>query len=148
MYSSINVTHKVLTYLRASHGQRARVSELNSISSKLLIRILRAAGETTLGVRLVCYRSANYLPVSKVHSIQFPSCLVFVYYSYFLRGYSYNKNGRLENTPYVDLSYKWAGGGYLSTVGDIIKFGNAMLYSYQCSNQTGKRQSPECTKIV
>lgn len=47
------------------------------------------------------------------------------------RGYRYNKNGRLENCPYVDLSYKWAGGGYLSTVGDLIKFGNAMLYSYQ-----------------
>ncbi|XP_071502992.1 serine beta-lactamase-like protein LACTB, mitochondrial, partial [Diadema antillarum] len=49
------------------------------------------------------------------------------------RGYQFNKKGRLENTPYVDLSYKWAGGGYLSTVGDLIKFGNAMLYSYQKS---------------
>ncbi|XP_041459791.1 serine beta-lactamase-like protein LACTB, mitochondrial [Lytechinus variegatus] len=47
------------------------------------------------------------------------------------RGYQYNKHGRLENCPYVDLSYKWAGGGYLSTVQDLIKFGNIMLYSYQ-----------------
>ena len=26
---------------------------------------------------------------------------------------------------------KWAGGGFLSTVGDLLQFGNAMLYSYQ-----------------
>ncbi|XP_037689695.1 serine beta-lactamase-like protein LACTB, mitochondrial [Choloepus didactylus] len=47
------------------------------------------------------------------------------------RFYVYNKKRRLVNTPYVDNSYKWAGGGFLSTVGDLLKFGNAMLYSYQ-----------------
>lgn len=35
------------------------------------------------------------------------------------------------NCPYVDNSYKWAGGGFLSTVGDLLLFGNALLYSYQ-----------------
>lgn len=35
------------------------------------------------------------------------------------------------NAPYVDNSYKWAGGGFLSTVGDLLQFGNAMLYSLQ-----------------
>ena len=38
---------------RASHSQRARVSELKSISSKLLIWISRTAGETPLGIGLV-----------------------------------------------------------------------------------------------
>jgi serine beta-lactamase-like protein LACTB, mitochondrial len=33
--------------------------------------------------------------------------------------------------PFSDNSYKWAGGGFVSTVGDLLKFGNAMLYSYQ-----------------
>ncbi|XP_070277534.1 serine beta-lactamase-like protein LACTB, mitochondrial isoform X1 [Myotis yumanensis] len=47
------------------------------------------------------------------------------------RFYAYNKKRRLVNTPYVDNSYKWAGGGFLSTVGDLLKFGNAMLYGYQ-----------------
>jgi len=42
-----------------------------------------------------------------------------------------NEKGKLENAPYVDLSYKWAGGGFLSTVTDLIKFGDAMIYSYQ-----------------
>lgn len=31
----------------------------------------------------------------------------------------------------MDNSYKWAGGGLLSTVGDLVKFGNVMLYSFQ-----------------
>ncbi|XP_025933626.1 serine beta-lactamase-like protein LACTB, mitochondrial isoform X4 [Apteryx rowi] len=31
------------------------------------------------------------------------------------RCYVYNKKGRLVNAPYVDNSYKWAGGGFLSS---------------------------------
>lgn len=38
------------------------------------------------------------------------------------------------NCPYVDNSYKWAGGGFLSTVGDLLLFGNALLYSYQVAH--------------
>ena len=38
------------------------------------------------------------------------------------------------NTPYVNNSYKWAGGGFLSTVKDLVKLGNVMLYSFQCAN--------------
>lgn len=34
---------------------------------------------------------------------------------------------RLINAPYVDNSYKWAGGGFLSTSEDIVSFGNALL---------------------
>ncbi|KTF92952.1 hypothetical protein cypCar_00026008 [Cyprinus carpio] len=45
--------------------------------------------------------------------------------------YHVNKKGRVVNCPYVDNSYKWAGGGFLSTVGDLLLFGNALLYSYQ-----------------
>ncbi|XP_076081665.1 serine beta-lactamase-like protein LACTB, mitochondrial [Mytilus galloprovincialis] len=45
--------------------------------------------------------------------------------------YVKNKNGRLVNAPYVNNSYKWAGGGFISDVTDLLKFGNIMLYSYQ-----------------
>ncbi|XP_076305133.1 LOW QUALITY PROTEIN: serine beta-lactamase-like protein LACTB, mitochondrial [Tachypleus tridentatus] len=44
--------------------------------------------------------------------------------------YRYTK-GVLINAPYVDNSYKWAGGGLLSTVEDLLQFGNIMLYSFQ-----------------
>ena len=36
-------------------------------------------------------------------------------------------NGMLYNAHYVDNSYKWAGGGYLSTVEDLVRFGSAHL---------------------
>ncbi|XP_028813565.1 serine beta-lactamase-like protein LACTB, mitochondrial [Denticeps clupeoides] len=50
------------------------------------------------------------------------------------RFYHFNKKGRIQNCPYVDNSYKWAGGGFLSTAGDLLRFGNAVLYSYQMSD--------------
>ncbi|XP_068580072.1 serine beta-lactamase-like protein LACTB, mitochondrial isoform X1 [Cebidichthys violaceus] len=50
------------------------------------------------------------------------------------RFYHLNKRGRVRNCPYVDNSYKWAGGGFLSTVGDLLLFGNALLYSYQVAD--------------
>ncbi|KAM9351653.1 serine beta-lactamase-like protein LACTB, mitochondrial [Symphorus nematophorus] len=50
------------------------------------------------------------------------------------RFYHINKKGRVVNCPYVDNSYKWAGGGFLSTVGDLLIFGNALLYSYQVAH--------------
>jgi len=47
------------------------------------------------------------------------------------RNYVRDSRGRLKNVPYVDNSYKWAGGGYLSTVKDLSVFGNTMLKCYQ-----------------
>jgi hypothetical protein len=51
---------------------------------------------------------------------------------------------RLRNAPYVDNSYKWAGGGFLSNVQDLVKFGNAMLFSFQRKSEPvqGKSVQP------
>ena len=43
------------------------------------------------------------------------------------RFYEKEKDGTLENAPYVDNSYKWAGGGFLSTSEDLVRFGSALL---------------------
>ena len=51
--------------------------------------------------------------------------------------YSMN-HGNITNAPHVDNSYKWAGGGFLSTAEDLVKFGNAMLSDTILSKNTIK----------
>ena len=41
--------------------------------------------------------------------------------------YEQGQGGALVNAPYVDNSYKWAGGGFLSTPEDLIRFGQAHM---------------------
>ena len=43
------------------------------------------------------------------------------------RPYRKMKDGTVKNAPFVDNSYKWAGGGFLSTAEDLAKFGSALL---------------------
>lgn len=57
-----------------------------------------------------------------------------------------DKHHRLQNAPNVDNSCKWAGGGFVSNIDDLLKFGNAMLYSYQYEEK-GPQNAPETTGI-
>jgi serine beta-lactamase-like protein LACTB len=43
------------------------------------------------------------------------------------RFYSPAKGKQVQNAMYVDNSYKWAGGGFLSTAEDLVRFGSALL---------------------
>ena len=43
------------------------------------------------------------------------------------RWYNLNANSSYRNSPSADLSYKWAGGGFLSTAEDLVRFGSALL---------------------
>ncbi len=43
------------------------------------------------------------------------------------RFYSVSPDGRVVNAPFVDNSYKWAGGGFLSTPEDLLLFARAHL---------------------
>ena len=54
----------------------------------------------------------------------------------FIRFYQRKKN-QLINAPYADCSYKWTGGGVLSNVLDLSKFGNVMLFAYQSDDGSG-----------
>jgi CubicO group peptidase (beta-lactamase class C family) len=49
--------------------------------------------------------------------------------------YGYSGSEVLE-APYVDNSYKWAGGGFISTSEDLVGFGNANLYNRIYDNKT------------
>lgn len=46
----------------------------------------------------------------------------------------------MKNVPYVDNSYKWAGGGFISTAEDLVRFGNAVLGCYQQSTAASSSQ--------
>ncbi len=39
----------------------------------------------------------------------------------------YLEDGENKEAPYVDNSYKWAGGGFIASCEDLAKFGNSML---------------------
>ncbi|HZD03797.1 MAG TPA: serine hydrolase domain-containing protein [Longimicrobiales bacterium] len=41
------------------------------------------------------------------------------------RFYERTEDGRIVNAPYVNNSNKWAGGGYLSTAEDLVRYGSA-----------------------
>ncbi len=44
-----------------------------------------------------------------------------------VRPYVVDEQGRFANAPYVDNSYKWAGGGFVSTPEDLVRFGFAHM---------------------
>jgi len=44
-----------------------------------------------------------------------------------VRPYVRDDDGKFRNAPHVDNSYKWAGGGFLSTAADLVKFGLAHM---------------------
>jgi serine beta-lactamase-like protein LACTB, mitochondrial len=46
------------------------------------------------------------------------------------------QNGQIINCPQVDNSYKWAGGGFLSTANDLIRFGRSFLDHSFCREST------------
>jgi len=51
--------------------------------------------------------------------------------------YEYNDSTETNvEAPYVDNSYKWAGGGFLSTTEDMIRFGEAHLSNEFLNNET------------
>ena len=67
--------------------------------------------------------------------------------SYINRYYQRDAEHKLKNVPAVDNSLKWAGGGFLSTVGDLLQFGNAMLYSHQFPSSEQENET-KATDVV
>lgn len=42
--------------------------------------------------------------------------------------YAQSEKGEVLNAPYVDNSYKWAGGGFIGTAEDLIRFGEQIFW--------------------
>lgn len=54
------------------------------------------------------------------------------------RFYSLDTDKKLINAPYIDRSYSWAGGGFLSNSEDLVRFGSAHLQSGFLKEETLK----------
>uniref|UniRef100_A0A8C6T9E3 Lactamase, beta n=1 Tax=Neogobius melanostomus TaxID=47308 RepID=A0A8C6T9E3_9GOBI len=90
--------------------------------------LLSAVVERAAAQPFLDYMAAMFREVGMRHTLPEQNDPIIYHRS---RYYHVNKKGRVVNCPYVDNSYKWAGGGFLSTAGDLLVFGNALLYSYQ-----------------
>ena len=55
------------------------------------------------------------------------------------RFYSLDANKQWVNASYIDRSYSWAGGGFLSTSEDLVRFGSAHLKSGFLKEETRKQ---------
>ncbi|XP_035251773.1 serine beta-lactamase-like protein LACTB, mitochondrial isoform X1 [Anguilla anguilla] len=93
--------------------------------------LLSAVVERVVGQRFLDHMMKEFRELGMLNTVPDENDPIIYHRSRF---YRFNKKGRVVNCPYVDNSYKWAGGGFLSTVGDLLLFGNAMLYSYQVAH--------------
>jgi len=81
--------------------------------------------EGASGERYLDYMSSHVLAPLGMHDTR-PDYLAQILPG---RGRYYSlENGKLINAPEVDNSYKWASGGYVGTVEDLVRFGLAQMH--------------------
>jgi serine beta-lactamase-like protein LACTB, mitochondrial len=87
--------------------------------------LLSAVIESASGEPFLSYMQAHvFTPLGLVHTTADQNTQIVEQRSRF---YELAKDGREENAPYVDNSYKWAGGGFLSTPEDLVRFGSTVM---------------------
>jgi len=87
--------------------------------------LLSAVVESASGENFLVYMQGRVFgPLGLVHTAADHNTQIVEERSRF---YEIPKDGPVENAPYVDNSYKWAGGGFLSTSEDLVRFGSALL---------------------
>lgn len=79
-----------------------------------------ASGEEFLGFM----RDEVFEPLGLRHTVPDHNDSIVVHRTEF---YEQGPDGAIVNAPYVDNSYKWAGGGFLSTPEDLVRFGQAHM---------------------
>ena len=87
--------------------------------------VLSAAVEGASGESFLAYmRRHIFEPLGMRSAVaEFPDSILAHRAHFYVR----DRNGVLLNAPYVDNSYKWAGGGFLSNTEDLTRFGSALL---------------------
>ncbi len=87
--------------------------------------LISAVVEGASGQAFLDYmREEVFEPLGMRHTVaDHPDSLIYQRVRFYVRG----TGGDLVNAPFVNNSYKWAGGGFLSTPEDLIRFANAHL---------------------
>lgn len=88
--------------------------------------LLSAVIEGASGEPFLVYMRRHVLEPLGLHSVvaELPDSII----AHRARFYVRDSAGILRNAPYVDNSYKWAGGGFLSDAEDLARFGSALLH--------------------
>jgi serine beta-lactamase-like protein LACTB, mitochondrial len=87
--------------------------------------LLSAVIESASGEPFLSYMQEHvFTPMGLVHTAADQNTQIIEQRSRF---YELAKDGHQENAPYVDNSYKWAGGGFLSTAEDLTHFGSLLM---------------------
>ncbi len=87
--------------------------------------LVSAVVQGAAGERFLTYMRENVLdPLGLENTVaEHPDSIIAHRAHFYQRG----QDHRLLNAPWVDDSNKWAGGGYLSTASDLVKYGSAYL---------------------
>jgi serine beta-lactamase-like protein LACTB, mitochondrial len=87
--------------------------------------LLSAVIESASGEPFLSYMQKHvFTPMGLVHTTADQNTEIIEQRSRF---YELDPAGHQENAPYVDNSYKWAGGGFISTAEDLVRFGSQLL---------------------
>jgi serine beta-lactamase-like protein LACTB, mitochondrial len=87
--------------------------------------LLSAVIESASGEPFLSYMQEHvFTPMGLVHTAADQNTQIIEQRSRF---YELAKDGHQENAPYVDNSYKWGGGGFLSTAEDLVRFGSTIM---------------------
>jgi serine beta-lactamase-like protein LACTB, mitochondrial len=97
-------------YQYSSHGFNLLSAVMEKVSGKEFLSLMKE--EVFLPIQL-----SSTVPDLNDSIIDYRSRFYFI------------QNDKVKNAPYVDNSYKWAGGGFISTSQDITRFANALLRS-------------------
>lgn len=94
----------------------------SSYGWNLISGVVEGAADTSF---LAYMRDEVFTPLGMDQTeAEYTDSLVYNRTSYYVEG----DNGEVLNAPAVDNSYKWAGGGFIGTAEDLIRFGEAIFW--------------------
>lgn len=97
----------------------------NYLYSSLAYTFLAAAIESVTGMSYANYMHKNIFEKAGMKSTYFDDYRNIIRHR--VKGYIKNDYREMENAPLADLSIKYPGGGIMSTVEDMLSFGNKLL---------------------